>query len=319
MKKTALLLLSLAGLLLAPRPACAAEAPRPVYAPYFDLINVHPDYRYPTSHLFKSYVDNRGKYRLILDPRPDSTYRTPSLDSARVRARELGCDLVLLGTLNRLGETVILSMTLHEAQSGKPLWQDMLKAASPEDLDPILQRVAAALGSPHKAAQAGDIYSVSDYESPELRKVQANRYLGFSINGSGLLTYPYNDEPFTAGFGLSFLYDTRHLLLGVEGQLNTFGANKLPLLALSIYRPLNLSGMSPIFGGGVGLGGLSNPAGEDGSGPFLHTGIGYLFNRTSNVGVRVMGRYILGLFDTDAEDEAFPQALQLNMEILFGR
>jgi hypothetical protein len=129
-----------------------------IYMPFFELINVHPDYQYSTA---------------IAQP----------IDSIRAQAIAQDCPFYLLGDMNRMGETVILNVALYDSKSGDRIWGDRLKAANPEDLDPIFQRLAKAIGTGNKATSQGDIYSVTDYENRELKKIQVHHSFGLALDG----------------------------------------------------------------------------------------------------------------------------------------
>jgi hypothetical protein len=122
----------------------------------------------------------------LINVHPDNPYSTAiaqPIDSIRAQAIAQDCPFYLLGDMNRMGETVILNVALYDSKSGDRIWGDRLKAANPEDLDPIFQRLAKAIGTGNKATSQGDIYSVTDYENRELKKIQVHHSFGLALDG----------------------------------------------------------------------------------------------------------------------------------------
>jgi TolB-like protein len=328
MNKTAVFFL---GLLAVPA-LCAggagsAGAVEKIYMPFFEMINVHPDYQYSTARLFKGYVEETGRYELVIPERSDALSRQQGLASIRTTAGELGCAYYLVGDMNRIGETVILTLSMYTTMDGKRVWGDKLKAANPEDLDPIFQKLARAVGSADKAAEDGDIYSVTSFESRELRQVQVRNSIGLSIGGAfftpGLLYGKTWNEPFVGGLGAIWAYDSRTVLFEVEAELYSLAQHsRLGEVSISAFKPVYAKKVTPFFGGGVGVGTVGTEyQGEssNGKGLLLHAGGGVILNRNSNVQLRLQGRYVVGLFAMDAPRNDPPRAVIARMELTFGR
>lgn len=305
----------------------AALGAEKIYMPYFEIINVHPDYQYSTARLFKGYVDDVGTYELVLPPKPASPVEQPPQDSVRRAARESGCAYFLLGDLNRIGETVILNVAMYSVEDGKRLWGDRLKASGPDDLDPIFQKLARVLRSKEKAADDGDIYSVTSFDSRPLRQIKVKNSFGISIGGvfftPGLMYGKEWEEPFVGGVGAFWAYDSRTVLFELDAETYQLAENSaLASLSISAFKPFNSKNITPFGGGGLGVSWAETEyQGEDseGSGLSVHGGGGIIFNRTATVQLRLQARYVVGLFDMGAPRNEFPRMVLVRMELAFGR
>ncbi len=298
-----------------------------VYMPYFEVINVHSDYQYSTAKLFKGYVDDAGKFELVLPPRAESVVVQPPEEAVRKTAKELGCVYYLLGDMNRIGETVVLNLAMHATENGKRVWGDRLKASGPEDLDPIFQKLARALKTGSKAAEDGDIYSVTDYDSRELRQIQVKNYFGISVGGvlftPGLLFGKDWNEPFVGGIGAFWAYDSRNVLFEMDAETYQFAKDsKLTSFSISAYKPFDSKSMTPFGGGGLGIGAVETEYGgtrTDGSGLVARGGGGIIFNRIATVQLRAQLLYQIGLFNMSSPRNDFPRMVIARMELAFGR
>lgn len=298
-----------------------------VYMPFFELINIHEDYQFSLARLFKSYVDEAGRYELVLPERPDSVVRQPGQDLIRHAARELKCAYFLVGDVNRLGETVFLNLALYNTGDGSRIWGDKLKASTPEDFDPIFQKLAWALGSGEKAGAHGDIYSVTANESRELRQIQVKNSIGVAIGGvfftPGLLFGKSWEDPFVGGVGVVWNYDSRNILFEFDGMMHVAGEkSSMGSISISAFKPFTSGRLTPFAGGGLGIGivgGEYQDRDTEGTGLLVQGGGGVVFNRTATVQLRLQARYVLGLFSMGAPRDEYPQALVVRMELAFGR
>ena len=305
----------------------AAFGAEKIYMPYFEIINVHPDYQYSTARLFKGYVDDAGAYEVVLPPKPASLVEQPSQDSVRMAAKESGCAFFLLGDLNRIGETVILNVAMYGTGDGKRIWGDRLKASGPDDLDPIFQKLARVLKSKEKAADDGDIYSVTSYDSKQLRQVKVRNSIGISIGGvfftPGLLFGKEWEEPFVGGLGVFWAYDSRNILFELDAETYPLAENsRQSSLSISAFKPFTSKSITPFGGGGLGITSAGTEylnQNSEGAGLSVHGGGGIIFNRTATVQLRLQGRYVVGLFNMGAPRSEFPRMVLVRMELAFGR
>lgn len=295
--------------------ALPALAQEKVYMPFFEVINMNQGYQYATSKLLKSYLTEDGRYDLVLPAKTDSNYSEASPDITKAMAVEVGAKYYLTGELNRIGETVIVTINMYTTVDGARVWFDKMKANSPDDLDPIMQRFAKHLGTDKKAGADGDdIYSVTAYDAKALKKVQSNFYYGFSIGAVGwAVSIP---KEVLSGLGVSTTYDTRKLLIDLTGQAYWGDKSSVYMASIETYYAYKDQKTTPFIGGGLALANTAviervvynSPYSSyessnrlSNGGLMLLAGGGYLFNRTGNVALRVTGNAIFGLYEVNSE------------------
>ncbi|MEO9477458.1 MAG: hypothetical protein ABJG41_18070 [Cyclobacteriaceae bacterium] len=285
MKKLILLFaLALTGL--------TAHTQEKVYFPYFEMINVHGGYQYSTSKLLKTYIDNAGRYQLILPPKQEEgDYFPETFAETRENALAQGAPFFLTGEMNALEDIMIVSIGLYRTDDGQLIWSDLLKAASLDDLDPILILLSKAVGTKTKASQMEDIYSVSEFETNELTKKDASSTFGVYIGGVHTF-HPNVRNNFSSGFGAKISYDLRDLILDLNGEFY-FGDVDVLDFNLSALYPFTQGRKTPFVGGGLGYGShritqdeASFAPSENAKGLLGYAHAGYIFSRTSNVQLR---------------------------------
>ncbi len=285
-----------------------------IYFPYFEVMNMHHEYQYSTSKLLKTYIENHRDYEVVLPEMNDSIYPKETLNETQKKAKALGTSYFMTGDINVMGTTAIVSINLHETQTGKKIWQDLLKASSPEDLDPVILRLAKSIGTDIKSSARGDIYSVSEYESNELNKVTAQYNWGIFVGGIYNF-YPGLSNNFSAGFGLTFSYDIRNIILDFNTDL-FFGDLFHYNFNLTTLLPLKQDPISPFIGAGLGYGGTDKHIKnyDSGGGLIFFARGGYIINRTSNVHMRAATTMFLPFYKIEKQ---VPAGLMLNLTFLF--
>jgi len=283
-----------------------AMAQEKIYMPFFRVDNIHPDYRFTTAKIFKMYVNANQKYELVLPVRVDSTYTEESIQQIQQNAKNIQAKYFIIGEMNALNNTLILSVSMYNTEDSKKVWSDLAKANTPDDLDPLLQKMANNIGSQQKASQDGDIYNVTSYDSKELNKIEATYQFGVSISGATCLIKDVkNISP--AGFGAFISYDIRDVILDIQGDM-LFGDINIYYGKLSGLYPFKKSKNTPFAGGSIGYGGSSivfkssDTSGMfsnervSGSGLMLFVNGGYILGRNANVNMRITGSFIAPLF-----------------------
>lgn len=301
------------------------QAQEKLYVSYFEVLGMHPDYQVSLTRLFKSYVDIEGRYISVLPL--EVPEKQPTTEGLMKLAQDKGCTYFMTGEMNRLAEVVICTFTLYDASTGNKVWNDMLRAMTPDDLDPILKRVARAMGTENKATTSGDIYSVTEYDSRELKQLRANYSFGISVGGA----YPFYkdvEKAFGAGYGVMASYDSRNIILDIKGEMY-FSDVDMYFLSLDALYPFSPENSTPYLLGGLGIGGINVvfenernntypeywPS-ERGGGLLLFLGGGYIINRQSNVNLRLGGRAFMPMFKVGKQTAP---GIMFNVSILFGR
>ena len=94
--------------------------------------------------------------------------------------RALGCQVYVTGELSRLGTRVFVNAEEHDA-SGKTLWAEHATAATPEDLETVLPRVALALVRKQVYAETRTHETVTLREAETPVRLRPDKIVGFRV------------------------------------------------------------------------------------------------------------------------------------------
>jgi len=273
-----------------------------IFMPWFETINMKSDFKLSSTHLLKSYIENAGRYSVVLQSADDSVIKSlDQMDIITERAKVKSAQYFVIGTLNRLGENVIVNLSMYETSTGKKIWSDMMKAQSPDDLDPILKRIGKNIGTPESAKADDDIYSVTNTEEQALAQKQSINSFGIGLGGVAFL-YPGQIQ--MTNFQLGWSYDARQFIFDINPSVS-FNPNGSYIwgLSLEILKPLTSQANSFYYGGGLSMSN-SNLALEsnastsyNGAGLSAMIGAGYVFQRSSSASLRVSINYVQSFYD----------------------
>ncbi|WP_290738665.1 outer membrane protein [Fibrobacter sp. UBA3718] len=230
--------------------AAYATAAEKVYMPPVGTTNIHSDYGIAAQKLMKTYIEDDGRFILIEGTVEDSVDISKP-ETLNNKAVSKGCSKILIAEFTRLGENVILSFKLYNTGSEAPIWQDRLKAANPDDFDPIIQRVARTIGTKQKATNDQDIYNVTQNETKQPKRMKAYSYFGLGLGGMVPLSPSVDMAPGLNVFGM---YDTQSFLIGLDanfwGMSDDSRYNYLDF-AISAYYAFGRKFIAPYIGGGM--------------------------------------------------------------------
>lgn len=102
--------------------------------------------------------------------------------------RTLSADRVLLCSLNRLGEKVIVQYLLVDVAGAKNLLSDNTTSSTIEDLETVMKRIARCVQTLRPFEESGHVGLITQRETFEPRRKSARKYMGLSF---GYL-YPQN-------------------------------------------------------------------------------------------------------------------------------
>lgn len=201
------------------------------------------------------------------------------------------------------------------------MWSRVAKAKTPDDIDPVFDRISKDIFIT-KESNSEDIYSLSDYDSKELNKIGANRYIGGSVCG-GYSMLSGATERFSSGLGFVASFDSRSMIynFNAEGYFSGVGISYVNIQAM---YPFSSGKISPYLSAAMGFGGINANIKRDNdnyenfseSGLLIFVGGGYIFNRTSDVSLRVNANFYLPAFELDNK---LPIGFLLSTSLLFGR
>jgi TolB-like protein len=159
---------------------------------------------------------------------------------------------VVFGSLNKLGEKVILQYTLVDVSTGQILVSDDLSAMRVEDLDQVVKRVAASIVQEVPVAKTVEFGLVTEQESQEAKTRKANSSWGVAF---GYL-YPqkgYDDKRQIFVWDFRSLYEMQQFAVDAVLGLRQGFALNVGLLYLPSRKDF-----SPFVGAGVGFHGVSH-------------------------------------------------------------
>jgi len=281
------------------------QAQQKVYMPFLEVINIHEDYQYSLSKLFQKYVGDEGKYTVVLPEWKNEQYPKESNEITQSKARELGIPFFLKGSLNALGDLIVVTMSMYQTDDGQEVWNALLKANKLDDLDPILVTCAKNLGLKNVTTTSNDIYAVSDQEGKELTEVQTKICWGLLLGG----LYPFGGT-FSPGLGILTTYDNRNVIYGLDISYFSHDQNSEYHLAITADYPFSSSKNTAYIGGGLGFGGMTIYDENDpltdysNGGLLLMAGGGYIFNRTASVRLILGTRILVPLYKVN--DKVMP-------------
>ena len=287
-------LLLLAALLLAP----AAARPDTVTLLPATGANVHAGHVSAATDMLRSHLERVG-FTVVRVPSPEppeSAEATPA--QAGEAARAAGASLGVTLRVSRLGALASVRLAAYRPD-GTAAHLDELSASGPNDLEPVLRRLAVGLAERRPARLLAEIDTVTERESDPYLKQVATQVFGLRLGSAFLLNRADGAETprGAAGGGIFWLYDARTFLADVSFDLNGGDDNRLVALGLGFYYPFSRANFTPYAGGGVAYAWVDT--GGDAQGLAFRGALGALVGRLSTVQVRLEAGYVVGTFRDD--------------------
>jgi hypothetical protein len=231
----------------------------------------------------------------------------PSSAQAAEAARGAGADLAVTLRVARLGDTFSARLGAYRPD-GALSHADELGGRGPDDLDPVLERLALALARERTGRTVAQIHTVTVREEAPLLKQRANAGAAIRLGVLTALDRPdaLDRESVLSGLGIAYHHDARTYLvdLGVEAYTSNIDPRTDPdralVVAMNVAVPLGKGNVAPFVSAGAGmLWGTFGGAGA--SGIQARAATGFLLGRLTDVPVRFELGYFWNLF---AEREA---------------
>ncbi len=252
--------------------------------------------------ILRGDLEATRRFTVALGRTPGGNVPEPGPAEAGQAAREAQASLALTLRISRLGEASTARLAAYRPD-GTLLHADQLGAATPDDLDPVLKRLAKGLAEARPAAETAELDTVTEREARPARRMTANRVFGFRLDASRLGQRPVGAgvEHVTGG-GLFWLYDVRAFLADFSVDYQFGGGAHLLDTGLGVYLPLDRGNVSPYLG--VGLGWAAVHAWDRTNAGLMAKGaVGVLVGRLSSVQLRAEGGYRVALFQIRVEGE----------------
>ena len=228
-------------------------------------------------------------------------------DAAQKVATAASAQRYIEGRITRLGQRAIIQVKVFETQSNRSTYADRMTASTPSDIETVMQRLAKSIALGQKVEHTEDIHTVTEREQMALKRKRANHYFGLTIGGS---IAPSQDSAFLSGFGFSWLWDNRDMLLGADWIMHGIDSDiSVWNLSIAGYYPLSDASNTLYVGGGLALSGIDHQGDEEQfdendvdvdesnkSGLSVFGSVGALFGRTSTVSIRPEIGYSIGTY-----------------------
>jgi hypothetical protein len=253
--------------------------------------------------LLRGDLEATGRFAVVaLGRTPGGNVPEPTPAEAAQEARAAQASLAVTLRISRLGGASTARLAAYRPD-GTVLHADQLGAASPDDLEPVLQRLARGLAEARPATETADLDTVTEREARPARRITANHVRGFRLDVSWL-----GDR--AAGRGVSrltgggffWLYDARSFLAEGSVDYQLGGGNHLLDAGLGVYLPLTRDNVTPYLGGGLGWGVVHEWDRTD-AGLLAKAAGGVLIGRLTNVQIRAEAGYRFALFDLKVNGE----------------
>jgi hypothetical protein len=280
------------ALLAAPAPA---RAERVALLPATGT-NVHEGHLAAATDVLRAYLERTGRFEAAIVPSPAAPGAEPTWAQLGETARAAGADLAVTLRIARLGNTALVRLGAYRPD-GALAYADELSAATPDDLDPVLRRLAEGFAQGRPAREVAQIDTVTQKEAAPYRKQRATHVVGLRLGAIMLLNAASSssDTATVAGGGVFWLYDARSWLAEVGMDLMRSEHAHLVAVGLGAYYPFSRGDVSPYLGGGVSYA-WTDTGGDDAAGLQLRAVLGFLFGRLSNVQLRADVGWVANTF-----------------------
>jgi hypothetical protein len=192
---------------------------------------------------------------------------------------------------------------VYNTGTGQVVHADDLQAATPDDLDAVLARLANALVTGQPARDSADIDSVTQKEADAKLKRTATRSFGVRLGTAFVLNRAggNNGLSHAPGFGLFWLYDARQWLADVALDLHPSGDNHIFAVGIGAYYPFRRGDFTPYVGSAARWS-VSEFGGASASGLALQPTGGILLGRLSTVQIRAELGFFFNLYKESSRD-----------------
>ncbi len=260
--------------------------------------NVHEGHLAAATDVLRAHLERTGHYTVGVAVAPPGSTGEPTAVQAGAVASAAGAALAVTLRVARLGNVASVRLAAYRPDATLA-HVDEIGAASPDDLDPAIRRLALGLAEGRTARALAELDSVTEREADPFLRFVATNVFGVKLGSAWLLNRASTpDAHMASGGGLFWLHDARSWLADLS--LDLFGTkdDRLVAVGLGLYYPFSRRNLAPYAGGGVSYAWVDT-GGEGGQGLQLRAALGFLFGRLSTVQVRVEGGWSVGAFRED--------------------
>lgn len=267
-------------------------------------VNIHAGYLDAARDILKDHLMSTGHFTVVTVPGAALDHEaTP--EEAVEAGRKAQADLALTTHIVHLGGTARVRITAYRTSDGSIAHTDsMTTAGGPDDLDPVLRRLAVAFAGGKPATQTADIETVTQKESDPYLKQTATRVFGLRLGAIIPFNRPAGDTETAAGMGLFWLYDARDFMAEIWGDfyVGDSAPNRINVFDIGLggYYPFSRRNITPYVGAAAAWS-SADFGGTGNSGLRVNPAVGMLVGRLWSVQFRGEVGYFVNLFSEYAE------------------
>ena len=302
--KVCLGLITLTSIAIA-KPQQAAVVP-------FTGTSVHPDVLSAARDTLSIYLGQQDVN--VVDISVQAGAKAEAVSQAVAAA---GGDFYIRGRITRLGQRALIQVKKFKLNNPTPVFTDMMTAATPSDIETVMQRLARSIVMEKKDNGKSGIHTVTERESRHLRRRNAHQNFGLSLGGAFL---PSHGSEILPTLGLSWLFDNRNFLFTADARLGGMGSDySYAELSLGALYPLADDDTTPYLGGGLSLSGVHNDVDDEtdeggASGLGLYASAGVILGRSSSVSIRPELSYLVTSYEVN---DALVHGLRFSLSLGF--
>jgi hypothetical protein len=212
---------------------------------------------------------------------------------AAAAAQAVGATRAAVLRLSRLGSGLRARLTVYEVPGGRQVHADDMPAGSPDDIDPVLQRLAQGYAAGSRAVAVAEIDTVTGKEATPLNRIPATRGFGLRLGGITPLN-PGGSESGTGG-GFFWQYDARSFFVDVS--FDGFWGRRYHDVSTGFgaYLPLTRGNVTPYLGAGLRYA-WARSEGEWSSGLQPQAVAGVMLGRLTTVQIRAEASWYYATF-----------------------
>jgi hypothetical protein len=240
-------------------------------------INVAPGTLEAAQDVLRGHLAATGRFQVVVVEGPVE-HQEPSAAEALDAARAAGAELAVVTHVARLGSSAQVRLTAYRTRDGG-VYSDALNAASPDDLDRVLARLAHGLATGRREAT---VDTVTEAEAMAPLKRPSSHTLGLALS----VAVPFGATEALPGMALFWLYDARSFLADATLEFHAQNGHGDGGLRLGAYVPTSENDFTPYLGGGARYGASHYDAGTAQSGITLFAAVGALHGRLGSVQLR---------------------------------
>jgi hypothetical protein len=243
--------------------------------------------------ILRAYLESTGRFVVVRARSPRADGEEPGAVDAAIAARDAGTPVAVTLRVSRLQHTALARLAAYR-QDGALVHSDELGALGPDDLDPVLRRLAEGLARGGRGRDLAQIDTVTLREAQPLPRRPASGAAGLRLGGLVPMRRadPERRSGVISGIGLAGLWDARSWFAEVafDAYVSDLDFSSNPersfVLSTSVYLPFTRGDVAPYAGGGLGFGYSKLGGSEGGSGLSARASAGLLMGRLSDASFR---------------------------------